>query len=460
MARLVGKRTGPPYLLVVFVFLFLVAGVVAFLMYQEMDTQRAGRDKAEKTNETLAGDIKTDEDLKALMKEIQDDPNNGPTVVANLRRQIRQLTAAINGAPAPTQVAMAASDAAVKLMDAPQGLAAEVRTVRDLLTQRNNTIKDKDGEITKLNADKAQMKAEKGAADANYVADLAKLGEERTALREQNAGNLARFEKELATAKDDFKKKTGELESIIAEKNNTIQDMTTKLRAAEVQIQTKDRQVQELTGKGKIIVEIKPAGKVMRVVENANICYISIGTDDQVSPGLTFAVYAEGGIGAGDPNNKASIEVTSVGKNTSECRIVTQKKDDPISVGDVIVNVAFSSGRTQAFVVEGVFDLHGEGKATSQGTEEVKNMITRFGGKVVQELDFKTDFVVLGEEPMKPPKPQAGSDATAEKVYSEKLKEWERYQAIRDAANNMKIPILNTNRFLAMVGQGALKLGK
>jgi len=87
-------------------------------------------------------------------------------------------------------------------------------------------------------------------------------------------------------------------------------------------------------------------------------------------------------------------------------------------------------------------------------------MITRFGGKVVQELDFKTDFVVLGEEPMKPPKPQAGSDATAEKVYSEKLKEWERYQAIRDAANNMKIPILNTNRFLAMVGQGALKLGK
>jgi len=460
MARLVGKRTGPPYLLVVFVFLFLVAGVVAFLMYQEMDTQRAGRDKAEKTNETLAGDIKTDEDLKALMKEIQDDPNNGPTVVANLRRQIRQLTAAINGAPAPTQVAMAASDAAVKLMDAPQGLAAEVRTVRDLLTQRNNTIKDKDGEITKLNGDKAQMKAEKGAADANYVADLAKLGEERTALREQNAGNLARFEKELATAKDDFKKKTGELESIIAEKNNTIQDMTTKLRAAEVQIQTKDRQVQELTGKGKIIVEIKPAGKVMRVVENANICYISIGTDDQVSPGLTFAVYAEGGIGAGDPNNKASIEVTSVGKNTSECRIVTQKKDDPISVGDVIVNVAFSSGRTQAFVVEGVFDLHGEGKATSQGTEEVKNMITRFGGKVVQELDFKTDFVVLGEEPMKPPKPQAGSDATAEKVYSEKLKEWERYQAIRDAANNMKIPILNTNRFLAMVGQGALKLGK
>jgi hypothetical protein len=460
MARLVGKRTGPPYLLVVFVFLFLVAGVVAFLMYQEMDTQRAGRDKAEKTNETLAGDIKTDEDLKALMKEIQDDPNNGPTVVANLRRQIRQLTAAINGAPAPTQVAMAASDAAVKLMDAPQGLAAEVRTVRDLLTQRNNTIKDKDGEITKLNADKAQMKAEKGAADANYVADLAKLGEERTALREQNAGNLARFEKELATAKDDFKKKTGELESIIAEKNNTIQDMTTKLRAAEVQIQTKDRQVQELTGKGKIIVEIKPAGKVMRVVGNASICYINIGTDDQASPGLTFAVYAEGGIGAGDPNNKASIEVTSVGKNTSECRIVTQKKDDPISVGDVIVNVAFSSGRTQAFVVEGVFDLHGEGKATSQGTEEVKNMITRFGGKVVQELDFKTDFVVLGEEPMKPPKPQAGSDATAEKVYSEKLKEWERYQAIRDAANNMKIPILNTNRFLAMVGQGALKLGK
>jgi len=37
------------------------------------------------------------------------------------------------------------------------------------------------------------------------------------------------------------------------------------------------------------------------------------------------------------------------------------------------------------------------------------------------------------------------------------LKEWKHYQDVREQAAKMQIPILNTNRFLALVGYTATK---
>ena len=45
----------------------------------------------------------------------------------------------------------------------------------------------------------------------------------------------------------------------------------------------------------------------------------------------------------------------------------------------------------------------------------------------------------------------------AKKVYEDQLKEWKHYQDVRDLASKMQIPILNTNRFLALVGYTATK---
>ena len=40
MARVVSQRSGPPYLLIIFVFLFVVSTAIAVLVYLELDKAR------------------------------------------------------------------------------------------------------------------------------------------------------------------------------------------------------------------------------------------------------------------------------------------------------------------------------------------------------------------------------------------------------------------------------------
>jgi hypothetical protein len=111
-------------------------------------------------------------------------------------------------------------------------------------------------------------------------------------------------------------------------------------------------------------------------------------------------------------------------------------------------------------VVEGLFDLRGQGKATMSGAEEVKSLIQRMGGKLAADVDYRADYLVVGDEPSKPPKPKDDADPTANAVYQEQLKVWDRFQAALKAAKDDKIPVLNANRFLELVGQSLPPKGK
>ena len=80
------------------------------------------------------------------------------------------------------------------------------------------------------------------------------------------------------------------------------------------------------------------------------------------------------------------------------------------------------------------------------------DLIKRAGGKVAEELDVYTDFLVLGVEPTRPSEPGAEAPETAQDAYREAFRVWQRYQDMLNKAAKYQILALNTTRFLALIG--------
>ena len=97
------------------------------------------------------------------------------------------------------------------------------------------------------------------------------------------------------------------------------------------------------------------------------------------------------------------------------------------------------------------FDLDQNGTATPQDAEQVKRIVTNFGGNVVDKINVDTDFVVLGKEPAIPEKPTE-PDPLLQREYEEAMAAYEAYGRISDEARAYRIPILNQNRFLYLTG--------
>jgi hypothetical protein len=83
----------------------------------------------------------------------------------------------------------------------------------------------------------------------------------------------------------------------------------------------------------------------------------------------------------------------------------------------------------------------------------VKRLITQWGGEVVPDINVDTDFVVLGAEPQVPVLSKDDlQDPVQKAIYDRAVAESEAYANISAKARDYKIPILNQNRFLYMIG--------
>jgi NAD-dependent DNA ligase len=267
-------------------------------------------------------------------------------------------------------------------------------------------------------------------------------------------------EEALAKAREESKAIQKDLRARIEELGTQIDDL-------QITINLKNQRVKELETKlaggrpegpeGDPKPKTKPDGKIVRVIDADDVCYINIGSRDGVKAGMPFTVYGDETIPT-DGEGKARIVVRNTDRFSSECQVISQEEGKPVLRGDVIGNVAFNPLRAPTFVVRGDFDLFGEDKATPQNRRIVKNLIKRFGGKVSDELSVQTDFLVLGEEPARPSKPDEGAQDQGE--YQRQLKEYLRYQNIKDEARRLGVPVLNTSRFLAYTGYKPQKTRK
>ena len=191
-----------------------------------------------------------------------------------------------------------------------------------------------------------------------------------------------------------------------------------------------------------------PDGRIILVDAQAKIVHINIGSDDGVYRGLTFAVYDKNLPIPKDGKGKAEIEIFDVGSTISAARITTPvSARNPIIADDSIGNLIWNKNQVNYFVVNGDFEYGDE--------EKIKSLVESWGGFVENEITINTDFVVLGQAPMIPPKPsleQQDLYPTSLEQYEAARQRNEKYKRTLEQAKSLSLPIFNTERFLYFAG--------
>lgn len=359
---------------------------------------------------------------------------------------------AATSAKAAIDKAKAAGATADSLSNAVQALIAQLEAAK--------------ATATSAAADSAQSKQKleetlktTGEQIKKFSDDLAKINQEKIDALQQSQKMTADQASAFGTTASEIRKQLDAANESINQLNSQNASLGAQIEKMKIIIaQLTDRLGEKRADPTRAVIQ-QADGRVIRVPGSGYV-FIDLGTADHVTQGLTFEVYdrGEGIPPLGDPTTnlnlpigKASLEVISVLPTGSECRIIRQSPGTAIAEGDLIANLVFDKNTKYNFVVFGNFDLDQNGVATAADAEVMKRLITGWGGRVVPEINVDTDFVVLGKEPTVPEKPKE-NDPIALAAYDKAEKEAEEYASISLRAREYRMPILNQNRFLYMVG--------
>lgn len=455
MARVVQRRT-PPYLLIVFVILFIFATVMAVLFLNKFNTAEEQRQKLEATERQLISSAEArNADIVAMMRDY-DKPRPGgvpQTVVGQLKAEVLSLAGDITGSQnSGYEEAKQRIEQTFQAINPPTriGLLAH-------MTNFNSQLVVKETDIAKLKADAGQLRTKVADAEAKLAADadahLKALADKDSQFAASEA-RYAEFTKQSDAKREEDKKKldesVDELRKQMEALSKDIEARTRERDLARVQYETL---LKKLTrpplDTDKLIG--RADGKVVSIVPLEGMIYLNIGAKDRVTEGLQFSVYPYTGVPA-DGKGKGVVEVVTVRPDVCEARIIQQSKESPIIVGDMVANLVFDSLRSYNMLVEGNFDLNGTGESSPAGNKAIKELIRRYGGQIVKDLSIETDFVILGDAPLKPKKPEDSAAQEEWDLYQERMKDFNRYQQIKDAAAGMKIPVISSKRFLDLIG--------
>lgn len=105
------------------------------------------------------------------------------------------------------------------------------------------------------------------------------------------------------------------------------------------------------------------------------------------------------------------------------------------------------------FYLYGEFDIDGDGRTTGDEGRRMRELVDVSGGRLAAALDSSTDFVVLGAEPVLPPlTDEIRRDAEAYQKWLVLAAAKERYDAVRQKAQYLSVPVLTQGQFLARIG--------
>lgn len=364
-----------------------------------------------------------------------------------------------------------------------QALTGDQQTPMTTLRERLATIEGAEGQalfdlidarvrqIAQLN-DRVQVaEAERRAAQAEAEAEarrIAQIEESFNARGGELRGNVEDINAQLRLTRDRF----GDIENKFARQ---IEDTESRF-AAQIREQqsTIDQLVQENIVLQDQLIRARNAGgdnRVMPLSEEAlvdgrvdavdraaNEVVLSIGRADKVVLGMTFAIYPNAtDIRIDDATGeyqqgKAVVEVVRVEDGFSRARILQSSEGSPIIRGDVIANAVYDPRKTYKFVVDGLFDINGDGTATRYERDELAALIQRWGGEVVNEVTGDLDFIVLGARPVLPPAPAAGAPIAVINEYNRLQREIQRYNELLASAEATSVPLLNANRLQTLIG--------
>jgi len=462
--------------LVIMAILFVTATIFAFIFQADARKSADSLETFKKSykeiieNSELAGQDVTD------LKEARSDARLGlgpaSPVMSVAIEQRKLLAKTITGNPVSASAAKDQADRA--LQDAAARLKAaaisEPIPADNLVLAVGEVVKiaeNRQGQVTSLQKDLAAEKegtlaAIKRADDqaAAHEQAMAAVREETktqietaTSSADTATSSVAEIEKAVSAERD---KQTAAYNQIVTERADRDKTIGDKDKAIGVLQQKLSALRVDTTN----TVVRQSDGEIIRLPGN-NIVYVNLGAGDQITPGLTFEVYekADGvpGIRTSDdttlPQGKASIEITRVGANSSEARVVKVRPGYQLTEGDLIANLVYDRNTKYNFVVFGNFDLDQNGVAVPGDADIMKRLVTQWGAKVMPDVTVDTDFVVLGKEPAVPEfSAEQLQDPETRDRQQKAQAELESYNTVKDKAKELHIPILNQNRFLYFTG--------
>jgi regulator of replication initiation timing len=311
------------------------------------------------------------------------------------------------------------------------------------------------------------------AAAQQQLQQTEQRAREQIAQMEQQVGQIRQEETELRTQVTAYQQQSqqmvGRIEQNVTRERLTAQqqaqDSQSRIDELRGQVDTMQREVEALRNRvprpdTEAAVLRQADGQVISI-PSKDIVFVNLGQRDSVMPGLTFEVYdsLEGvpALAPQDvdvlPQGKASIEITSVGPATSEARVTRLSYGAILAEGDKVANLVYDRNTRYTFMVYGAFDLDQNGVPTPQDADVVKRLVTEWGGKLTDRVNVDTDFVVLGQEPVLPEfSREELNDPFNAKRLADAQASLDQYLSIRETAARLRIPIVNQNRFLYLIG--------
>lgn len=378
------------------------------------------------------------------------------------------LVKVISGPNASTEeAALTAAADAMKAIANEKGIKVSAQSLTGAISDLIGQVKERQSQIDRLQTDAQTTTAKLKKLESDFTEALTK--HKQSADEQTTVAQTATAEKE--TIRTDNDKKVQDVQAKMDEQSklatDTINQLTAQGLEKDQQIKARDNTIKGLQNKLEVLrlpvdqIIRQADAKIMRIAAD-NIVYIDLGSGDQVVPGMSFEVYdrAEGIPKSGDPTTdeelpkgKASIEILKVTPGASECRIIRATPGQQVVEGDVCVNVVYDRNAKYNVMVYGSFDLDRNGAATSADADVIKRLVTQWGGKVAEQLNVETDFLVMGKAPEVPNySPEELADPVKQFEQDQKRKELQEYEDLLARAVELRIPVLNQNRFLYFSG--------
>lgn len=324
--------------------------------------------------------------------------------------------------------------------------------VTDLTGKLTNAVDNaaREGdEAARARANEADAVANRNAVEAELRSEVQALTTVIDGISEENTRLKGLIDKSVVEIQGEYEQQLTDLRDRNRDLESTVTDL-------ERNIDQQRRDILALIGERPEAATITQAdATIVAQIPDQNRVYLDIGWESGVKKGMTFSVHDPDALVKLEEDEfegKAVVEIINVSSNTAVGRITTSQPRAVIRDGDALVNLIFDPNRVYSFHVFGQFDLDYDQEADDNGLDQVESMVTRFNGKLADNLGFATDYLVLGLEPQLPARPQDELDLIKMREFRVELENFQAYQDRIAQARELGIPVLNQNRFLDLVG--------
>jgi len=457
------------YTLVIFVGLFIVAATLAVIFYVKFEEQRTQAQDAQRNLDEMAIQAEI-RNIGALVGARQKQKTYLGTMVDYLDKMVSSIVGPLGQ--------LKDTSAEVKVNTADKKITDVLKLSQENITENIDpnmaglvpVIQKLNDELNRTKDERANFEKQLNELQQRYDdAMIATQEKEQTLLAEKEkyhqevTDTTQKYEELKVLVQKTSDERAQTLMSLLEEERTNLKELNDELLKTQAELKmTQDRmkhaldQLQQIKpSPDREVAAYKPDGKIILIDDQAQVVHLNIGTDDHVYRGLTFSVYDRNASIPTDGKGKAEVEIFGVAKNISAARITHSQKKNPIALNDIVANLVWDSDKTNIFVVAGEFDLNGDEVIDRNAIEQIKALIEKWGGKVVDTISVDTDFLVLGGPPQVPPKPTFEDlevDPMANEKYEAALQRFNHYKEVQSQAEALWIPIFQYERFLYFIG--------